>query len=110
MEAIGVLLVGLLLRFVIPILLTIVVVLLLRRLDARWQDEAEARIEERMSLVPQIRCWVLNDCPDEQRERCPAYAQTNKPCWHVFRDGNGRMREKCLDCHVFRTAPVPLPV
>lgn len=108
MDAFSAILIGLILRFGIPIALTAAVILLLRNLDKRWQQEAEGRIAERASHVPQIRCWVLNDCPEERLKHCPAYAQPNIPCWHVFRDGNGRMPEKCLNCEVFRKAPVPV--
>jgi hypothetical protein len=112
LNGVSVILIGLLLRFGLPIAATILVVWLLGKIDARWQVEAEQEGIERLTqpgLVSQIRCWVLNDCPPEMRERCPAYAQLNTPCWHVFRDGNGQMKEQCLDCEVFRRAPVPIP-
>ena len=110
MEAFGAVLVGVLLRFGMPILLTVIVIALLRRLDIRWQNDAQERLAEVGGLVPTIRCWVLNDCPPERRERCPAYAQQKKPCWQVFRDGNGQLRERCLDCNVFREAPIPIQI
>jgi len=100
METFGAVLLGVLLRFGIPILLTGVVVYFLRKLDTRWQKDTEAT-----SLVPTIRCWILNDCPMERMEKCPVYKQGGKPCWQVFRDADGQLREKCMGCDVFRNAP-----
>ncbi len=110
MEGLATLIIGLLIRFGIPIALTLIVVIFLRRLDARWQSEAEGQIAERGSLLPQVRCWVFNDCPQEERDRCRAYAEADTPCWQIFRDGNGRVREKCLDCDYFRSVPIPTPM
>jgi hypothetical protein len=103
-------LVGLIVRVGVPIATTAVLVWLLRKLDARWQAEARAEVEQRLTqsqLASELRCWILKDCPEGTRENCLAYAQPGKPCWQVFRDGIGGMKEECLDCDVFRRAPVP---
>jgi hypothetical protein len=108
MDTVGVVVLGIVLRFGVPVLGTMAVIYFLRRLDARWQAEAveEAQAAE---LFPKLRCWVLNDCPEERRAKCPAYAQQGIPCWQVYRDGNGRLRNECLGCDVFKSAPVPIP-
>jgi hypothetical protein len=102
MEAFWNVLLGVLLRFGIPVLLTVSVVYLLRKLDERWQKDSEDRA---VSLVPTIRCWLLKGCPQERMEKCPVYKKGGKPCWQFFRDPQGQLREECLDCDVFRDAP-----
>lgn len=101
-----------LLRFGLPVLATILVVWFFRRLDARWQAKAQeykarSGIE---SLVPVVRCWLINDCPEERRQNCPAYQNQEKPCWQHFRAVDGSLKESCLGCGVFRGAPVPVNV
>jgi membrane-associated phospholipid phosphatase len=103
---------GLLLRFGLPILVTVFFVWLLRRLDQRWQREgaqAEVVIPDEIRLFSTLRCWILNDCTPEQRENCPAFVEALRPCWQVHRNGNGSMKEECLACQVFKTAPIPVP-
>ena len=94
---------GLLLRIGIPAAVTALIFFLLRRLDKRWQKEAEA--------IPVINsqrpCWEIKGCTEEKRQNCPAFSQTGVPCWQVFRTKNGLLREDCLGCEVFRQAPVP---
>ena len=96
---------GLLVRLLLPVGLTLSVAWLLRRLDRRWRAEATGQIPAARSLQV-LRCWVLNDCPEEQRSRCAAYQQQGTPCWQLFRDHHGRLRTSCLDCEVFRLSPV----
>jgi hypothetical protein len=111
LNALGAFLAGLLLRYGIPFALTGLLAWLLRQLDARWQAEAE-RERRRLSAVGadmrQVRCWETLHCPPERRETCPAYAHPETPCWQVFRDRDGRLREACLSCDVFLEAPVLL--
>src|SRR3972149_3084304 len=86
----------------------ILVVSLLRRLDARWQVGAEQRralIAAGVARGP--RCWELRNCPPERRANCLAYAQPGFPCWQVFRGSEGQLREACLECDVFTQAPLP---
>lgn len=97
--------IGLLLRFVLPVGGTILMILVLRHWDQRWQQEAQ---DASMHLTASnIGCWEINKCPEENLAKCEAYAKRDIPCWQVFRDGTGRLQEQCLDCEVFRRAPVP---
>lgn len=98
---------GILVRLALPIALTLLAAYALRRLDQRWQSQAAARQPGPVSV---IKCWVLNDCPAEQRANCPVYQKQNLPCWQAYRDKAGRLPERCLDCQVFRQAPVIEPV
>jgi hypothetical protein len=94
---------GVLLRIGIPVAVTALLFLLLRRLDKRWQKEAEA-----IPVIPsQQPCWETKGCSEEKRQNCPAFSKTGIPCWQVFRTKNGLMREDCLGCEVFRQAPIP---
>jgi len=98
---------GVVFRFGIPAIVTTLVVWLLRRLDKRWQKEAKEQ-----GLV-QVRaqnpgCWNINNCTEEKRSNCKAYKNPDVPCWHNFRDQDGRLRESCLGCEVFHKAPVPV--
>lgn len=93
---------GLLLRFAIPILGTILLIYILRKLDAHWQAEAE-----RMPLpVEKVECWKLKGCSEQQRESCSA-AASPLPCWQTHRQPNGYLQEKCISCEVFINAPIP---
>ncbi len=106
---IGVMLIGLVVRFGIPIVLTILIVMWLRRLDARWQLEAnQTHPRAAVAALPQVRCWEQRGCPPERRASCPAYARPDVPCWQVFRGVDGRLQEACLDCAVFKKAPAPV--
>ena len=95
------LLFGVLVRLAVPVAVTCVLVLLLRRLDARWQMEST-----RSQLVEKGECWKVKNCTPELRETCPAF-HSSIPCWQVYRLPNGHLNEKCLSCKVFLDAPIP---
>ena len=106
LDTLLVLILGILVRFAIPIGVTALLVWLFRKLDQRWQAEAELTTEKALAKNPG--CWEINNCPEEQRARCRAFANPNMACWHVFRDSDGLLQEQCLGCDVFRKAPVPV--
>ena len=93
---------GLLLRLAIPIAATILVVILLRKLDKRWQAEAEFQ----PVTIEKPECWKIKGCLPEQIENCKG-AQSPLPCWQVFRQPNGYLQEECISCKVFIDAPTP---
>jgi hypothetical protein len=95
---------GLALRLALPLAITIVLVSLLRRLDARWQADVQAQAVS----APVIHCWEVNQCPPESRQTCPAYLNSESPCWQQFRAANGDVRTRCLACELFRAARVPV--
>lgn len=103
-------LIGISLRLAIPLGVTIILVALLRQLDARWQAEAE-HAQAQLAQAPVTPCWEAKGCSLEQRAACPAYRQS-MACWQVKRHTLGRLPEVCLECAVFRNAPavVPAPV
>lgn len=97
---------GILLRFGLPILVMAIAVYFLRRLDNRWQDEARKRMTETAAHAPQTPCWEVHNC--KNREQCPAYMDPAVPCWQQFRTEEGLLKDGCIDCSVFRNAPVPV--
>lgn len=100
---------GVFLRIGIPVGLTAILIRWLRRLDAEWQEQASLEGSAAgLKLVGNSGCWKVNNCSEENRSRCQAYAHQEMPCWQVFRSGNGTLREKCLDCRVLKDAPVPV--
>jgi hypothetical protein len=94
---------GLALRLAVPAALTLAVSALLRRLDARWQAQAAP-----LPLPRRTPCWEVHHCSLERAAACPAYGQTSVPCWQCFRDAQGNLQTKCLNCEVFRQAPAPV--
>ncbi len=100
-------LLGLILRIGIPVVVTIMVISLLRRLDKRWQNEALA-----VPVVAPVGkpCWEVKGCSETKKKNCVAATQPKVPCWQFFRTKNGVMKEDCLDCDVFRQAAVPVRI
>lgn len=95
-------LLGFFLRLAIPILGTVLLIFLLRKLDARWQVEAE-----RQSMAfDKPQCWKIKGCAPAQVEKCPG-ARSTLPCWQVYRLPNGYLNEECINCEVFIEAPIP---
>jgi hypothetical protein len=101
--------IGVLLRFAVPIVLTAVAVWFFRKLDRRWQTEATDRVRLQMAMLAAQRtpCWEQKQCVAEKRATCPAYLEKSVPCWQIFRAKDGNLKPACLSCGVFRGAPVP---
>ncbi len=95
---------GMALRLGLPVVLTALLIVLLRKLDARWQQEGATQSPR---LAGNTRCWDQHNCSIEKQAACPAYAQPEAPCWQLFRNREGFLREECIGCETFRKAPVP---
>lgn len=93
---------GLLVRLAIPIALTALLIFFLRKLDARWQKEAQTP----ELVIQKPECWKIKGCPPERVANCTG-ARSPLPCWQAFRLPNGYLREECLSCKVFTEAPAP---
>jgi hypothetical protein len=104
MDTLFTLLLGLSVRILLPVGLTVLAVALLRRLDRRWQKDVLA-----LPVIdrPAKPCWEVRGCPAESKRACPAAAAPQIPCWQFFRNKDGIMKEDCLTCDVFRQAPAP---
>ena len=98
------------LRFGVPILITVALIWLFSKLDKRWREQAEEVRAQAVAdgVIPVVKCWLLNDCPDEAKAKCLAYQNQGKPCWQHFRTKDGCLKEDCINCQVFRGAPVPI--
>lgn len=100
---------GILLRVLIPIAATILVITILKRLDERWKKDADLD-ETAVVKVGNVGCWDIMNCSAKNRAQCLAYENPDKPCWQVLREKDGRLQERCIGCDVFRHAPVPVAI
>lgn len=103
--------IGFILRLGIPLALTAGLVRWLRQLDARWQLQAEQARRAWPAMRPSTfapLCWEARGCSAERRTNCPAFVHPDVPCWQIFRNEHGHLKEACLECKVFRQAPVPV--
>ena len=98
-------LLGLFVRLVLPLLVTMLIVILLRALDTRWQREAEK--ERGLLIRDEAPCWKEQGLSMEEIKA--KAAASGMPCWQIHRLSNGYLREACLDCEVFLDAPIPAP-
>jgi hypothetical protein len=107
---------GFLIRIGIPISLTILLSWLLRKLDAQWRDEAIGYKSEAISKAEQDiyftiwsrnPCWEVKNCSPEDRARCKAYLQAEKPCWEVFRV-NGSYSKSCAQCQYHKESLIKI--
>ena len=109
-----------LIRLGIPLAITVLVTWALRRVDSRWQAEAEARqlnmavsdgeIAPSAVLTLAARkepCWEYRGCPDADRSKCPACGPTDLPCWMARLRAEGKLPGRCYGCDRFKTR-VPL--
>jgi hypothetical protein len=107
LETFVALIVGILLRFGIPLGLTLLLAWLLRKLDLRWLEEVRRQRASMSSLgaaVRQVRCWETRRCNPERHATCEAFLQPEIPCWQHFRKDQGQLKEECLGCEVFQEA------
>jgi hypothetical protein len=75
-----------LLRLGVPLAVILAIAWALKRLDARWQREAELRLA---SLGQAIAA------------RCPYAGQTNPVCWVARRQAEGSLATECRSCSQF---------
>lgn len=97
---------GLLIRLGVPLAVTAVFIIVLRKLDNRWKAEAAENSKSIQSTPPQKPCWEINQCTPEKMEECIAHQNPNSPCWQLFRSDQGALKENCLGCDVFKQAPL----
>jgi hypothetical protein len=94
---------GFVLRLGVPIAVTVLLAWFFRRLDARWEAEAEAqRARSEAMIAAGVPCWQINNCTEANFKDCPAYAEPDTACWEHFRDRTGNVREDCIGCGIFR--------
>jgi len=111
MNETAVILIGLAVRFGIPVVLTILGIVILHRLDQQWRASAQAHRSQMVDagLTPRnTGCWNVMHCSEEKKATCKAYASQNLPCWQIFRSKDGEMQDRCLVCKLFTQAPIPV--
>lgn len=57
-----------------------------------------AGIRHLLSLIP---CWRIKNCSTEEREHCPAFTSTDKPCWMLSGKSWRCRSEECRECRVY---------
>ncbi len=98
-----------LLRLGVPLVITLLVGYLLRRLDAKWQAEAQMQLGAAPAQGPAVPapaltrlaaqpCWIEKGCDEARRARCPAPKRPNIPCWLARRQAEGRLPAECYNC------------
>jgi hypothetical protein len=91
---------GVLLRFVLPFLITFFLTIYLRSLDTKWRDESRNNQPGEAVLY---RLWLNNPCSDvnncgpKECEACLVYGQYERSCWEVNRV-KGQISTKCQEC------------
>jgi hypothetical protein len=100
-----------LLRLGIPLAVTVGVGFLLRRLDRKWENEAQLLSEQpgpadpRSTAAPdETPCWLFRNCSQEQRRACAAYRNQNLPCWLARLRVEGRLPSRCTACERYQPA------
>lgn len=102
-----VILTGFIVRLILPLAVTALIVYLLHKLDVRWQAEAESERARLVKDKEEIPCWKDAGLPVSEIKTY--VAQKGQSCWQARRLSNGYMREACLDCELFLSAPIPTP-
>ena len=97
------------LRLGVPLAITLLAAYGLRKLDERWQAEAEARqaltvqtSRPTLQFSPNVHCWEKRGCSEETRRRCPAYQQSALPCWMARLRADNRVPGGCYGCTLFQ--------
>jgi len=102
---------GILLRFGLPLIFTIGLASLLKRLDERWRAEGELEAAQEKVMAQQAAllqmwlqqpCWEIKNCSKDQQALCKAFQQKDIPCWETFR-ANGKLNYRCQTCEYQQT-------
>jgi hypothetical protein len=102
------------LRLGVPVVLTFAVGFLLRRLDMKWEADAQREaVETTASVAPaapkrskSLPCWLIKGCSEDMVRNCPAHQNQSLPCWLARLRAEGRIPQLCATCDLFRT-PAP---
>jgi hypothetical protein len=105
LDTVFALIVGVAIRVGLPVLITVLVVRWLKNLDEHWKTKAA---NETMIKARNIGCWKIKGCLSENVATCEAAAHPEVPCWHYYRQENGKLQERCIGCEVFKQAPIPV--
>jgi hypothetical protein len=103
-------LLGVLLRFAVPITITFLIARVLRNLDRKWREEAKLEQDQSRlvfaNLFQQQPCWDYNHCSGIRKAECLAYNQKQVPCWELHRR-NGSLSTACKTCNYRQQILIP---
>ena len=101
------------LRIGVPLALAIAVGRWLER-KLRPQDAKEAGgrkgariiqfpgLKSASGIVREAHCWDVKQCDPALRAQCPAYRRPELPCWLAAQAAEGKFRDKCSTCDLYR--------
>jgi hypothetical protein len=101
MNTILVFVTGILIRLIVPLVLTGLIIYILHRVDAGWQAQAEKELA--MMDEADQPCWREQGFSAEEIKL--QAEKESQPCWQAHRLSSGYLRDACLDCDVFLSAP-----
>ncbi len=116
------------LRCVAPILLMMTIAYGMKRLVRHWehQEAAMARLTgpqpaqskpapsqaaitlamaAEQTVKSAIPCWMLNNCDEQTRRNCPAFASPSLACWVARLRAEGQIPAKCAGCALYTGVP-----
>jgi hypothetical protein len=84
-------------------------------------EEAKGRLPEEKGLgiwEGKSPCWEMTNCPQSLRNECPAYKNTETPCWEIEGTycklddygATGRDTSICQVCRVYKRYGVNAPI
>ena len=66
-------------------------------------------IREKKFTIPAIKaiysflpCWTIINCPESERENCPAYNENEQPCWTYKHESSICSSINCRDCTIYK--------
>ncbi len=98
------------LRLGLPVGVSVAIGYLLRRLDSRWEAEAQAQpeaIQRLRAAAAQRPCWEEKGCSESDMARCAAYKHTDIPCWLARLRAERRLPAECPECARYSRQPAP---
>ena len=106
------------LRVGVPPALVIGLALALRRMDHRWQAQAENERRAVLELPPLLvpspvagkLCWEQRNCSEKVRSHCAAYTHPSSPCWLSRHAAEGKLPDACPTCGIYRARTQAKPV
>ena len=112
MEAILIVVGMFVLRLGVPLAITLGIGYSLRRLDAKWEAEAQAN-RDRAAVPAEVKalktseqpCWEVKGCDEAQRAECPACRLLDIPCWVARLRTTGWLPIECQGCELFSLSP-----
>jgi MerR family transcriptional regulator/heat shock protein HspR len=66
-------------------------------------NESKISIRGLKAIYSLIPCWEIIKCSEEDRQNCPAYISTTKPCWMTKGKQTVCGNMSCRECEVYKT-------